>query len=58
MVAPLLFFPWIWQGDTALVLGTVLPALLILTLVFLPFVKGAAVGLLWALRSRNQVEEA
>ena len=58
VVAPLLFFPWIWQGNTAVVLATVLPALLILTLLFLPHVKGAAVGLLWALQPRHQVEEA
>lgn len=58
VVGPLLFFPWIWQGDTAVVLSTVLPALLILTLVFLPFVKGAAVGLHWSLEPRHEVEEA
>jgi uncharacterized protein (DUF983 family) len=58
VVAPLLFFPWIWRGDTTLVLATVLPALLILTLVFLPHVKGAAIGLHWALQVRDQVEEA
>lgn len=58
VVAPLLFFPWIWQGNTTVVLATVLPALLILTLVFLPHVKGAAIGLHWALQVRDQVEEA
>lgn len=58
VVAPLLFFPWIWQGNTAVVLATVMPALLILTLAFLPFVKGGAVGLHWALRPRRVVEEA
>jgi uncharacterized protein (DUF983 family) len=57
VVAPLLFFPWIWQANTALVLGTVLPALLILTLLCLPVVKGAVVGLQWALQPRNQVED-
>ncbi len=57
MVAPLLFFPWIWQASTWLVLSSVMPALLILTLVFLPLVKGAVVGLQWALEPRNQVEE-
>lgn len=58
VVAPLLFFPWIWRGNTAMVLATTLPALLALTLLFLPVVKGAAVGLLWALQARHQVEEA
>lgn len=58
IVAPLLFFPWIWQGNIWLVLGTVLPALLIATLAFLPVVKGAVVGLHWAIEPRSQVEEA
>ena len=57
IVAPLLFFPWIWQANVWLVLGTVLPALLIATLAFLPVVKGAVVGLHWAIEPRHQVEE-
>jgi uncharacterized protein (DUF983 family) len=57
VVAPLLFFPWIWQGNIWVVLGTVMPALLILTLAFLPVVKGAVVGLHWAMEPRHQVEE-
>jgi uncharacterized protein (DUF983 family) len=58
IVAPLLFFPWIWQANVWLVLGTVMPALLLATLVFLPVVKGAVVGLHWALEPRHAVEEA
>lgn len=57
VVAPLLFFPWIWQGNIWVVLGTVMPALLILTLAFLPVVKGAVIGLHWAMDPRHQVEE-
>jgi uncharacterized protein (DUF983 family) len=57
VVAPLLFFPWIWKADIWLVLGTVMPALLILTLLFLPIVKGAVVGVHWAIEPRSQVEE-
>ena len=57
VVAPLLFLPWIWQGNIWAVLGTVMPALLILTLAFLPVVKGAVVGLHWAMEPRHQVEE-
>ena len=57
VVAPLLFFPWIWQANTAVVLATVMPALLILTLVLLPVVKGAIVGVHWALEVRHEVEE-
>lgn len=58
VVGPLLFFNWLWKGPTWLVLATVMPALLILTLVFLPVVKGAVVGLHWALEPRDLVEEA
>ena len=58
IVGPLLLFPWIWQANPWLVLATVLPALLFATLLFLPVVKGAVVGLHWALQPRNSVEEA
>ena len=58
VVAPMLFFPWIWQANTWLVLGTVMPALMIATLAFLPVVKGAVVGLHWATEPRQVVEEA
>lgn len=58
VVAPLLFFPWIWQANIWLVLGTVMPALLFATLAFLPVVKGAVVGVHWALEPRQAVEEA
>jgi len=58
VVAPLLFFPWIWHADTAVVLATILPALFLLTLLLLPHVKGAVIGLHWALEVRHQVEEA
>jgi uncharacterized protein (DUF983 family) len=58
VVAPLLVFPFIWQAPTALVLATVLPALLALTMLFLPVVKGAVVGAQWALQPRDVVEEA
>jgi uncharacterized protein (DUF983 family) len=58
VVGPLLFFPWIWQADVWLVLGTVMPALLIATLLLLPVVKGAVVGVHWAIEPRHVVEEA
>ncbi len=58
VIGPLLFFPWIWQANTALVLATVLPALLVLTLAFLPVVKGAVVGVQWAIGASRPVEEA
>ena len=56
VVAPLLVFPWIWQAPTWLVLSSTLPALLILTMLALPVVKGAVVGALWSLRPRDVVE--
>src|ERR1700750_36123 len=55
VIGPLLFFPWIWQANTALVLATPLPALLILTLGFLPVVKGAVVGVQWAVGAERKV---
>ncbi len=57
VIGPLLFFPFIWQAPTALVLSTVMPALLVLTLLLLPVVKGAVVGAHWSLRTREVVEE-
>jgi uncharacterized protein (DUF983 family) len=57
VVAPLLFFPFIWQAPTWIVLSSTLPALAILTLALLPVVKGAVVGAHWALQPRQSVEE-
>ncbi len=53
VIGPLLFFPFIWQAPTALVLATTLPAVGGLTLLLLPRVKGAIVGLMWALNSKG-----
>ena len=53
VIAPLLCFPFIWQAPTALVLGTTLPAIGLLTLLLLPRVKGAVVGAHWALACRG-----
>ena len=53
VIAPLLCFPFIWQAPTALVLGTTLPAIGVLTLLFLPRVKGAIIGLMWALKCKG-----
>jgi uncharacterized protein (DUF983 family) len=52
-VAPLLFFPFIWQMSPALVVPlTVLP-LAGLTLLLLPRVKGVVIGALWAIGLRK-----
>jgi uncharacterized protein (DUF983 family) len=57
VVAPLLFFPFIWQAPTWIVLCSTLPALAVLTLALLPVVKGAVVGAHWALGPREAIEE-
>ena len=50
VIAPMLCFPFIWQWPVGLVLAMVMPAVAILTLALLPRVKGAVIGLMWALR--------
>jgi uncharacterized protein (DUF983 family) len=54
VVGPLLFFPFIWKAPLGLVLGTTLPALLIVTLALLPVVKGAVIGAQWAIAAGRQ----
>jgi uncharacterized protein (DUF983 family) len=49
VVAPLLVFRFIWTWPPGLVLAILLPMLTALILIFLPIVKGAVVGVLWAL---------
>lgn len=56
VVAPLLFFKFIWQAPTLLVVGTTLPALLALIMLLLPVVKGAVIGVQWALNPRDEIE--
>lgn len=48
IIAPLLLFPWVWEASPWLVLGITLPALALVSLVALPVIKGAWVGMLWA----------
>lgn len=50
VVVPMLFFPAIWQGSLAVAIPLVLIPLTVFTLAFLPRVKGAVVGLLYALK--------
>ena len=54
VVAPLLIFPFIWKAPVALVVPGVLIPLFVLTLLVLPRVKGAVIGLLYALRVRRE----
>jgi len=49
VVAPLLAFRGIWTLPTGALLAILLPLLAALTLAVLPIVKGAVVGVLWAL---------
>lgn len=49
IVAPMLAFPFILTWPAWLLLATLLPALTALILFFLPIVKGAVIGALWAI---------
>ena len=54
IVAPLLFFPIVWESNPAIVLPIVLVALVAITLATLPRVKGGWVGLMYALGSTDR----
>jgi uncharacterized protein (DUF983 family) len=49
IVAPLLFFPIVWQSSPAYSLPLILVPLAILTLLLLPRVKGGWIGMMYAL---------
>ena len=53
IVAPLLFFPWIWEASPWIVAPLTLVSVAALTLLLLPRVKGAVIGALWAIRQRK-----
>lgn len=50
VIAPLLCFPFIWRWPVGLVLALTMPTVAVLTLLLLPRVKGAVIGVMWALR--------
>jgi uncharacterized protein (DUF983 family) len=54
VILPLLLFPIIWTTSPALIVPAVLIPLGALTMVVLPRVKGAVIGLLYALRVRRE----
>lgn len=56
VIAPLLLFPWIWEANPILVVATILPLLAVLTLVALPIVKGAVVGLMTSVAAKDSDE--
>ena len=54
VVAPLLLFPFIWKAPVAFVVPGVLIPLAGLTMLVLPRVKGAVIGLLYALKVKRE----
>jgi len=54
VIAPLLLFPFIWKAPVAVIVPGVLIPLAVFTLVVLPRIKGAVIGLLYALSIRRQ----
>jgi len=54
VIGPMLIFPFILTAPIGLVLGTTLPALAVLTLGLLPVIKGAVIGVLWAVRAPEE----
>jgi uncharacterized protein (DUF983 family) len=53
IVAPMLIFKFILVWPVAWVLGLTLPALAVASLVVLPRVKGAVIGVQWALKDTD-----
>ena len=54
VIAPLLFLPFIWRSPVAIVLPVTVIPLVVLTLLLLPRVKGAFLGLLLALKTTGE----
>jgi uncharacterized protein (DUF983 family) len=50
IIAPMLCFPFVWRWPVGLVLALVMPSVALLTLLLLPRVKGAVIGLMWSLK--------
>jgi uncharacterized protein (DUF983 family) len=48
VIAPLLFFSWIWEASLWATLPATLIPLAVVTLALLPRVKGAFIGVLWS----------
>jgi uncharacterized protein (DUF983 family) len=53
VIAPLLFFEFVRTWPVAWLMAILIPAIVVLALVLLPRVKGAFVGLQWALGDRS-----
>ena len=55
VVAPMLFLSVVWTWPTAWLLAVFVPAIIVLSLVLLPRVKGAFVGVQWAVGDKGGV---
>lgn len=53
VIAPMLFFPFVWESSPWLVIPAALTFLVALTLVLLPRVKGGFIGVLMAMGVRD-----
>lgn len=50
IIAPMLFFPIVWEASPLIVMPIALTAITVIALTALPRIKGAFMGLLWAVR--------
>jgi uncharacterized protein (DUF983 family) len=55
VIAPMLFFNFIWTAPVWLVVGSTLPTIAVVTLLLLPRVKGAVIGAQWAIHRTEGV---
>ena len=49
VVAPFLFLSFVHTAPLWIVIGTTIPAILVITLVALPYIKGAVIGAMWSM---------
>ena len=54
VIGPFLFLSFVHTAPVWLVVGTMIPAILAVTLVALPFIKGAVIGAMWAMNFTRQ----
>jgi uncharacterized protein (DUF983 family) len=56
VIGPMLFSPLIWKAPIGWVLATTLPTIAVLTLVLLPIIKGAVIGVQWAMKADKDTQ--
>ncbi len=54
VIAPLLFFPWVWEASPWVTIPAILIPLTVITLLLLPRVKGGVIGLLYSLKTTGE----